>query len=107
MVEPHNENDAVAKQVAEQLSTALERIAELRKENARLVSLVPPKSPARLLGPGCVRMRDGLWLLNQREKGWTSWGVRLDGWDDLFRRYAVTVTAHGEDEHGLWWEVTP
>lgn len=70
---------------------------------------IPPKQPQRLLGPGCVRFspRSKLWLLGQREKGWASFGFELDGWDDLFRRYAVTITEHGVDEHGMWWTATP
>lgn len=77
--------------------------AETRAVRARL----PPETPARLLGEGCVRFdADGrLWLLSRREDGWASFGVVCDGWDDLFRRYDVKVTAHGVDKDGPWWTV--
>jgi len=88
---------------------ALRRVGELARENARLLECVPPPQPARLLGPGCVRFSSSgeLWLLNKREGGWSSWGVRLDGWDDLFRRYAAVITEHGVDEHGAYWIAEP
>jgi hypothetical protein len=104
-IEP-NEDDSASRALAESLLAAPDVIRDLQTENLALRARVPPKTPARLLGPGCVRMRDGLWLLNKRAGGWASWGVRLDGWDDLFRRYNVLVTGHGEDEHGMWWEVS-
>ena len=92
------ERDAARRLAAERLDRAL--LAEGK---------VPPKEPARMLGPGCVRFdsQGKLWLLNKRETGWSSFGVVLDGWDDLFRRYAVRITAHGADEHGMWWTAEP
>lgn len=78
----------------------------LKARIAKLEMLVPPKQPQRLLAPGYVRFTGGaMWLLGKRETGFAAWGVRLDGWDELFRRYDVKVTACGEDEHGQWWEV--
>lgn len=92
------ERDAARRLAAERLDRAL--AAERR---------IPPPTPARMLGPACVRFdeRGQLWLLNKRESGWSSWGVVCDGWDDLFRRYAVVITGHGTDEHGLWWTAEP
>jgi len=94
--------------------TAERDAAVLRAEAAEACAraaerMVPPPSPARLLGPGCVRFDSmgRLWLLNKRETGWSSWGVICDGWDDLFRRHAVRITAHGTDEHGPWWTAEP
>lgn len=87
---------------------AVAEIAALKSRIAKLELLVPPKQPQRLLGPGYVRFAAGaMWLLGKRETGFAAWGVRLDGWDELFRRYDVKVTAQGEDEHGQWWEVQP
>lgn len=83
-------------------SEAAERLARAAEQR------VPPPAPQRLIGPACVRFRGAeLWLLNKREGGWASWGVRCDGWDDLFRRYAVTITEHGTDEHGAYWIAVP
>lgn len=99
---------------AEALSCASERVrrAEEDRDKARrdasdAISRLPPAKPARLFGPGTVRFGESgaLWLLSKREAGWASFGVLLDSWDDLFRRYDVRVTRHGEDEHGPWWEV--
>lgn len=104
-VEPY-ENDGAARMLAEILSDVLPTLAELRAKVDALKAQVPPKAPARLMGPGCVRMRDGVvWLLGHRSKGWAAWGMRCDGWDDLFRRFNVIVTSHGTDEHGAWWQV--
>lgn len=84
------------------------RAAAAIAETERLRALVPPPEPARLLGPGCIRFRGAeLWLLNKRERGWASWGVRCAGWDDLFRHYAVTITEHGVDEFGQYWLAAP
>ena len=89
-------------------AAAEQRAAAAKVEADRLRALVPPPSPQRLLGPGCVRFRGSeLWLLNKRETGWASWGVRCAGWDDLFRCYAVMITEHGTDEHGAYWIASP
>lgn len=91
------------KRIAQQ--TARAEAAE--EEMVTLRALVPPKSPPRLTGPGCVRFNGTeMWLLNKRETGWSSWGVMVADWDDLFRRYNVRVTGHGTDEHGPWFEVS-
>ncbi len=72
-----------------------------------LLGRVPPKRPTRLLGTGVVRFdADGRpWVLGNREKGWAHFGFICDDWDDLFRRFNVSVTAHGTDKHGPWWQV--
>lgn len=89
-------------------SAAEQRAVVAEAEADRLRALVPPPAPQRLIGPGCVRFRGAeLWLLNKREGGWAAWGVRCVGWDDLFRRYAVTITEHGTDEHGAYWIAAP
>ncbi len=74
-----------------------------------LLARIPPKRPTRLLGTGVVRFdeKGRPWLLNRRDRGWGEFGVYLDDWDDLFRRYNVRITAHGTDKHGPWWEVEP
>jgi hypothetical protein len=66
------------------------------------------ETPTTLMGPGTVRFTRGgdLWILNKRETGWASFGFRLDGWDELFRRFKVVVTEHGVDEHGAYWIVS-
>jgi hypothetical protein len=57
---------------------------------------------------GCVRFcGTELWLLNRREGGWSAWGVLCDGWDDLFRRFAVTITEHSTNEYGAYWIAVP
>jgi hypothetical protein len=80
---------------------------EHRREVARLSGQIPPKSPRRLIGPGFVRFdTDGRpWVLGNREKGWAHFGFICDDWDDLFRRFNVSVTAYGTDKHGPWWQV--
>jgi hypothetical protein len=88
---------------AEQFAERLEALT--RKLEAR----VPPPSPERMLGPACIRFDDRgrLWVLNKRETGWASFGVIMDGWDDLFRRYAVRITEHSTDECGSYWMAVP
>ncbi len=72
-----------------------------------LLARIPPKRPTRLLGTGVVRFdADGRpWVLGNREKGWAHIGFICDDWDDRFRRFNVSVTAHGTDKHGPWWQV--
>lgn len=85
-------------------------IAALREENAKLRAKLPPREPARLLGTGCVRQDPTtpavLWLLNSAAEGWSAFGFRLDGWDELFRRFDVKVDAPARDAHGQYWLVT-
>lgn len=123
-VRPHGrDHDGRAEELAEQLADVAsgtvcrmlqnERDLEqaqsdlnvARRLIADLTARVPPPAPVRLIGPGCVRFDSlgALWLLGNRERGWSSFGFKLDGWDDLFRRYAVTITEHGTDKHGMWW----
>lgn len=105
IVEPH-ENDEHARRVAEFLADATRQVDRLAAENRDLRASGPPATPARLLGPGVVRMRNGeVWLLNRAETGWASFGVRCNGWDDLFRRYDVIVTGYDRDETGDYWTV--
>lgn len=90
----------------EKLQLAEERIEQLETEAAELRSRVPPATPRRLMGVGCLRERDGkLWLLANSTKGWSAFGIMLDGWDDLFRRFDVVVNPPNQDEHGQWWPV--
>lgn len=87
------------------------RLRELREKYSAdvrsLLGRVPPKSPTRLLCQGFVRFdeKGRPWVLGGREKGWAHFGFLCDDWDDLFRRFNVTVTAHGTDKHGPWWQV--
>lgn len=85
------------------------QIARLRSDLEKARDLIPPKRKAQLLGPGYVRFTEGgeMWLLNNRERGFGEFGLRLDDWDELFRRFNVRVTRHGTDEHGAWWELYP
>lgn len=107
LVEGH-EDDERAKSVAEHLAGAHDLIEALQLQVTALRRVVPPKTPARLLGPGVVRMRDReLWILNRAEDGWSSFGFRAGSWDDLFRRFDVIVTGHGHDETSEFWRVEP
>jgi hypothetical protein len=108
-VEPHDDDDARAANVAKRLSTALHDVETLQCRVLRLTAELPPKRPVQLLGRGYVRAdTDGrLWLLNRRERGFGEWGVSLDDWDDLFRRYNVRVTEVAADEHGPYVMVAP
>ncbi len=95
-----NENTALRRTVED-----LEgKVASLRAQVRELKG----ETPTTLMGPGTVRFtRAGdLWILNKRETGWASFGFRLDGWDELFRRFKVVVTEHGVDEHGAYWVVS-
>lgn len=93
------------------LAGARARVAELELALAAARAAQPPKRPIALLGEGCIRQdpRDPqvLWILNQASTGWASFGFRLEGWDDLFRRYDVIVGAPQVDEHGQWWPALP
>ena len=88
-----------------EMRATIERLRdELLVERAKV--RVSEAAPARLLGVGCVRFRGpGLWLLNRQAEGWAAFGIRLDGWDELFRRFNVRVVDHGTDECGPWWAV--
>ena len=102
-----HEDDDRGKAVAVFLADARETTERLRAEVQKLRALVPDDS-ARLLGPGCVRMRDGkIWLLNRADSGWASWGVQCSSWDDLFRRFNVIVTEKRTDSTGEFWVVVP
>lgn len=114
-----------ARSLLDDLEAAAQRITELERqlaaaqlECAKLNRKIPPATPVKVFGGGCVRfsppilvsgeMVNGtLWMLGNREKGWSSWGLMFDSWDDLFRRYNVKITEHGTDEHGQWWAVEP
>lgn len=96
----------------EELTSELEAARLALRDTAERLAIaeraLPPKRPQRLLAPGCIRVSTGqMWLLGRRDQGWSSFGVQVAGWDDLFRRYAVTITEHGVDEHGMWWEAEP
>jgi hypothetical protein len=101
-----HEDDDRAKAVAEHLASAHDMIEVLQLQVTALRRVVPPKAPAKILGPGVVRMRDReLWILNRADEGWASFGFRAGSWDDLFRRFDVVVTGHGHDETGEFWRV--
>lgn len=70
---------------------------------------IPPASPVKTMGDGCVRFDDQgrLWLLSKHETGWAAFGFMFDGWDDLFRRYAVRITSYGFDASGPYWIASP
>ncbi len=103
-----HEDDDRAKAVAEHLASAHDTIEALRLQVAALRRVVPPKVPAKLLGPGVVRMLDReVWILNRAERGWGEFGFHCGSWDDLFRRFDVVVTGHGHDETGEFWRVEP
>lgn len=89
-----------AEAVAKQLVGLLQRGDEEK---------LAPKT--RLLGEGCIRedstAGNGLWLLNSAEKGWSAFGVRLDGWHELVSTYDVWIGEPRTDEHGQWWPAIP
>lgn len=106
LVEGHEDDDH-AKSVAEFLASAHEVTEHLRTEVQRLRAEVPPKSPVRMLGTGCVRMRDGqIYLLNRQEGGWSEFALQMESWDDLFRRFNVVVGKRGTDAFGDYWPVS-
>lgn len=80
-------------------------LAASQEETANARSRIPPKSPARLLGGGVVRVDDkGFpWVMNKEATGWSSFGVRCDGWEDLFRRFDIRITSHGSDGFSAFW----
>lgn len=88
-----------------------QKIASLETELRALRAQLPPKRPQRLLGLGCIRQDptepEKIWILNTQVKGWSSFGVQCDGWDDLFRRYDVTISAPMSDKFGQYWLATP
>lgn len=90
------------------------RIEDLEKMLVDAQYKLPPEKPAAIIGVGCIRegsrARDGnpsLYLLNRSEGGWSNFGVRVDGWDDLFRRWDIRVGAPQTDETGQWWPAYP
>ena len=111
------DRNAVVLRVAKDISNAgalleklhkTEKLLALQVAETRLArAKIPPARPARLLDVGTVRFDESgrLWLMNKREGGWSSFGVCLDDWDNLFRQYNVKVTGHGTDATGPWWAV--
>jgi hypothetical protein len=99
--------------LASELARSRRVIDEQRTQNTRLAeelaearAKIPPYRGTKLLGVGCVRFQRGVpYLMSRRSTGWASFAVPCADWDDLFRRYDVRVTNHGQDKHGLWWEV--
>lgn len=99
----------VAERIAADAATEMalrDRIAKLEADVAAVRAKLPPKQAARLFGPARARFdqRGRLWLLDPA-KGWSGTGYMLDGWDDLFRRFAVRVTHAGADAEGPFWTV--
>jgi len=97
---------AQADEDAARLSDARAAITALQRELIAARAKIPPKQPTRLLGPARARFdeRGRLWLLDPA-KGWAGTGYMLDGWDELFRRFAVRITHHGADAEGPFWAV--
>ncbi len=104
--------------IAETIVLATTKLAEAEARADRLElelrearAAVPPKLPATIMGEACVRLDpahpEKLWILNRAADGWASFGFRVDGWDDLFRRFAVVIGAPRADERGQYWPVTP
>ena len=87
---------AAKAEASEQAELAARRAVEIANLHAQI-----PKEPRALLGVGCVRwIGDEMWALNKRETGWASSGYRIEGWDELFRRWRAVVLDVGTDEHG-------
>lgn len=80
---------------------------DIARKRAAQVADLKGEMRTRIFGEaGTVRMRNGRpCLMNKRESGWASFCIEYDSWDELFRRWAVTVTNHGIDEHGVYFEV--
>lgn len=86
-------------------------IATLERELAATRAKVPPARPAQVFDGGCVRQDPAnpaqLWLLSKPETGWSAFGVRVESWDELFRRFDVIVDAPEHDGAGMFWRVHP
>lgn len=105
MVRRDNEIAALRTQMAEAKIAHENAVRVLQMRVAALRAQIP-EVPARILSTGTVRFLNGeIWLLSKRETGWSSFGVRVGSWDELFRRFNVVVTEHGTDKHGAWWSV--
>lgn len=112
--------ETVAREIAARVAGRSHLYVELRDVRAELeavkadrdraLAALPPPAPAKLLGAGAVREDPhgrGLWLLSNAHAGWSAFGFRLDGWDDLFRRYDVRIGKPEIDSHGQWWPAEP
>lgn len=68
-----------------------------------------PAAPQRIMGPSVVRTdeRGRLWVMSNREQGWSSWGFLVDDWDEIFRRWRLRVDGVGADEHGPYVAFVP
>jgi len=101
--------DAIAAPYRASLAALEERYSALEAACKRLKALVPPPRPAKMLGAGTIRFdeRGNVWLLSNRERGWSAWGIAFESWDELFRRWDVRITAHGVDSTGEWWTAEP
>lgn len=99
-------SDALNEAQAE--ATRAADVAEQRAARVAQLEALIPKEPKALLGVGCVRWVGGeMWVLNKRETGWSSSGFRIDGWDELFRRWRAVVIDVGADEHGAYVLIGP
>jgi hypothetical protein len=91
----------------ERLAFLHSEVSRLKARERELLGRIPPERPGQLMGRGYVRFTGAgqLWLLGNREKGWGHFGFHMGTWDNLFRRWNVTVVDFGNDEHGPWWAV--
>lgn len=57
--------------------------------------------------PGVVRFgSDGEWyLMNKKENGWSSWGMRFGSLPELVTSAKVRLGSFGHDKHGPYVEV--
>jgi hypothetical protein len=57
---------------------------------------------------GIVRLditRGDYWIMNRKEKGWSSYGYPFKSLVDIVNKWAVDIDAtRKSDEHGLYWE---
>lgn len=79
--------------------------------NAEVIAMLNarPKGTRRPFQATVARIdKDGkVWLMNQPEKGWESFGYRYDGINAILADWCVNVTGIGRDKHSEFYAIEP
>jgi hypothetical protein len=111
----------IAERVAESMvEDGIARADAIQADNDRLVqrvrglerdvAVLSGEAQPRVFGEVIARVDiDGsIWLMNKPERGWSSSGFRVAGWEQLAREWPeLRVWGMGEDEHGRFLRLRP
>lgn len=98
-------SEHLSRQISEQYKTPSNE--ELIRE--RLNNL--PKNPQakELFGESAIVRYDERgkewWLMNKKEDGWESWGMRVPSLSYLAKNFQVYFLGVGQDNHSFYWEL--